>query len=122
MGVGALFLSIEARAQLETGESLPLPSPDSPEANPDNLRASHLMFPVICFIVVGSTLVHGLSAGVISIYTHLARDKERRASVPGLEREPLGHMDHDDAGSDETEDEGEYEEDWGERRTRLTLN
>lgn len=122
MGVGALFLSIEARAQLETGESLPLPSPDDPAANPHNVRASHLMYPVICFIVLGSILVHGLSAGVISVYTHLARDKESRAHAPGLEREPLGHMDHDDnEGSDDSEEESEVEDGWEERRSRLVL-
>lgn len=122
MGVGALFLAIEARAQLETGESIPLPSPDDPRANPDNARASHLIYPIISFIVMGSTLVHGLSTAVISIFVHLRRRKEHRAGFPGTEEEPLGGMDHDGDSEEEAEEEAQVEEEWGERRGRLVLD
>lgn len=63
MGVGALFLAIEARAQLETGTSIPLPRPEVPDGPPydDTDVAKALVWPVICFVVLGSTVVHGLS-------------------------------------------------------------
>lgn len=122
MGVGALFLAIEARAQLETGESIPLPSPDDPRADPRNLRASHLIFPVISFIVVGSTLVHGCSAAVMSMVISFWRKKEHRADVPGLEGEGLPAMNHDDdADSEESEEEEGFEEEWSERRSRIFM-
>jgi NhaP-type Na+/H+ or K+/H+ antiporter len=57
MGLGALFLAMEARAQLETGTSLPLPDPPlykSPYS--EKARAIEMILPVICFIVFGSTM------------------------------------------------------------------
>lgn len=41
MGLGGLFLAVEARAQLETGESIPLPRP--PEHHPN--KVIHCIFP-----------------------------------------------------------------------------
>lgn len=52
---------MEALAQLETGKSLPLgqqPKPIPPYSK--EIRAIHLIWPGICFVVRGSTMVHGL--------------------------------------------------------------
>jgi NhaP-type Na+/H+ or K+/H+ antiporter len=91
MGVGALFLAVEARAQLETDSSLPLPHP------PTNLPAEKqmgvtLIWPIVCFVVLGSTLFHGLSTLAISIGGHFARHEGERAPLIGAEREGLHGM------------------------------
>ncbi|KAF2231146.1 Na(+)/H(+) antiporter 2 [Viridothelium virens] len=94
IGVGALFLSIEARAQLETDTSLPLPHPPShPPGTPhrlDHPRVVAMIWPVICFIVLGSTIVHGLSPLVIGIVSQLQRERsgsgERQPLIGGSER------------------------------------
>lgn len=64
MGLGGLFLVIEARAQLETGESIPLPQP--PKQHP-NLEAIQQVWPMVCFVLMGSTIVHGCSVAAISL-------------------------------------------------------
>ncbi len=95
MGLGALFLAIEARAQLETGTSLPLPAP--PHHRPpysEKARAVELVWPVICFVVLGSTMVHGLSVAAISIGGHYSRKNGERAPLIGAETEALHGMDH----------------------------
>lgn len=88
IGVGALFLSIEARAQLETDTSMPLPHPPShPPGTPhqlDHPRVVAMIWPVICFIVLGSTIIHGFSPLVISTISQW--QKERNG---GSERQPL---------------------------------
>ncbi len=99
MGVGALFLAIEARAQLETDSSEPLPSP------PDDLhwrkqRAVDIIWPIICFIVLGSTMVHGLSTLAISVGLHYRRHEHERAPLLGGETERLGGMVHEDQDRD----------------------
>ncbi|KAI8935558.1 hypothetical protein NX059_008127 [Plenodomus lindquistii] len=91
MGVGALFLAIEARAQLETDTSLPLPNP------PDNLpldrqRTVALIWPIVSFVVLGSIFVHGLSTLVISIGGHFSRHEGERAPLIGAEREGFSGM------------------------------
>lgn len=109
MGVGALFLAMEARAQLETSTSIPLPDP------PDNLpiekqRTITLIWPIICFVVLGSTLVHGLSTLAISIGAHFTRDKGERAPLIGAERDGLSGMVFDSEDEDEVERNEEEEE------------
>lgn len=114
MGVGALFLAMEARAQLETDTSLPLPQP--PDSLPIEMqRTVSLVWPIICFVVLGSTLVHGLSTLVISFGGHFARHKGERAPLIGAEREGLNGMvfDEDQEGNDrrernEEEEQAEY--------------
>jgi len=65
---------MEARAQLETGTSLPLPArPQHKPPYSENARAVELSWPVICFVVFDSTVVHGLSVAVISIGGHYSR-------------------------------------------------
>ena len=91
MGVGALFLAIEARAQLETDSSLPLPHPPS-DLPAQRHVAVTLIWPIVCFVVLGSTLVHGLSTLTISIGGHFARHEGERAPLIGAEREGLDGM------------------------------
>jgi NhaP-type Na+/H+ or K+/H+ antiporter len=106
MGVGALFLAMEARAQLETDTSLPLPQP--PAHLPEGKRqAIQIVWPIICFVVLGSTLVHGLSTLAISIGGHFARHKGERAPLIGAEREGLHGMVRD---TDDDEHENEEDE------------
>ncbi|KAF2759304.1 Na(+)/H(+) antiporter 2 [Pseudovirgaria hyperparasitica] len=100
MGVGALFLAMEARAQLETDSSVPLPYPphDLPE---DQQRAIDIVWPIICFIVLGSTMVHGLSTLAISLGGHYARKEGERAPLLGGETERLAGMADENVTDDE---------------------
>ncbi|KAL0261808.1 hypothetical protein SLS55_003240 [Diplodia seriata] len=108
MGVGALFLALEARAQLETGTSQPLPYPPTGDDSLPTQRqlATLVVWPVVCFIVLGSTMVHGLSTLAISVGSHFARKEGERAPLIGAETDGLGSMVHDE---DEVEEE-EWEE------------
>lgn len=109
MGVGALFLAIEARAHLETGTSLPLPRPQPPPHGPpydDKTIAKELIWPVVCFVVLGSTVVHGLSGLVISVAASLGRKVGERAPLLGAEVDGLAGMVHDS----QSEGEGEGED------------
>lgn len=108
MGVGAIFLAIEARAQLENSTSLPDPLPDP---GLENIRAIELVWPIVTFVVFGSTLVHGLSVAAISIYVHFTRDGGDRARVIGGETEPLHGMQHEDSEGEERQSEDEFEDD-----------
>lgn len=110
MGIGALFLAVEARAQLETGTSIPLPRPEEPVGGgggsgppyDDRTVAIAVIWPVVCFVVLGSTVVHGLSVLGISLGSHFSRRTGERAPLLGGERERLAGMVHDE---DESEDE-----------------
>jgi NhaP-type Na+/H+ or K+/H+ antiporter len=102
MGLGAIFLAIEARAQLENGTSMPDPHPPHYEQPyTDREMAVEAIWPLVCAIVFASTLVHGLSVLVISIYGHLTRPKSERAGLFAAETEPLLGMEHEggDGGS-----------------------
>lgn len=107
MGVGALFLAIEARAQLETGTSLPLPHPPK-DLPTDQQRTVTMIWPIVCFIVLGSTMVHGFSTLAVSIGGHFARKEGERAPLIGAEREGLHGMFHDD--SEASDNEGDEQE------------
>jgi NhaP-type Na+/H+ or K+/H+ antiporter len=116
MGVGALFLAIEARAQLETGTSLPLPHPPN-DLDERKQRTVEMIWPIVCFVVLGSTLFHGLSTLVISIGGHFSRHEGERAPLIGAEVEGLHGMIFDEGeevatsdndGRDEEEQESEY--------------
>ncbi|PSN73708.1 ORMDL-domain-containing protein [Corynespora cassiicola Philippines] len=109
MGVGALFLAMEARAQLETDTSLPLPHPPT-DLPPEMQRTVVLVWPLICFVVLGSTVVHGLSTLAISIGGHFARDKGERAPLIGGEREGLEGLVFDREDEEGREGRGEEEE------------
>lgn len=89
IGVGALFLAIEARARLETGSSTPMPHP--PKQSPYK-EAIDTVWPVVCFVVLGSIMVHGLSALAMSVVGHFARAEKERAPLIGGETERLYGM------------------------------
>ena len=89
MGVGALFLAIEARAQLETESSIPTPHP--PDQSPHK-GAIETIRPVISFIVLGSVMVHGLSVAAISVSSHYSKKEGERAPLIGGETDGLGGM------------------------------
>ncbi len=79
MGVGALFLAMETQAELETGKSLPLSEPPKPiPPYSEEIRVIHLIWPVICLVVLGSTIVHGLSVVLISVSGHFIRGQRER--------------------------------------------
>lgn len=110
MGLGALFLAVEGRAVLETGTSTPDSHP--PEYSPpltDRQKAIETIWPVVSFIVLGSTLVHGLSVLVLSVASHLRKYKKDRAGVVAAETDPLTGMVHDEgdggSASETTDDE-----------------
>lgn len=112
MGLGGLFLAIEARAMLETGTAEPLPKPPH-FGRPYTPReeATEAIWPIVCFVVFGSTLVHGLSVLGLSVASHFRRAPERRASLFAGETDPLHGMVHDEGNGDsEPEDESDLED------------
>lgn len=97
MGLGALFLSIEARAQMETSSSLPLPQP--PAKSPYK-RPIETVWPVVCFIILGSTMIHGFSVATISVFSHYSRREGERAPLIGGETDGLCGMIHEGGGGE----------------------
>lgn len=69
IGVGALFIAILARGELEHGEPTPLavlPPPGSP-----NYLIIELIWPIVTFLVVCSIIVHGSSIAVFTLGKHI---------------------------------------------------
>ncbi|KAL9583945.1 MAG: hypothetical protein Q9203_004865 [Teloschistes exilis] len=97
MGLGGLFLAIEARAQLETGESIPLPRP--PKNHPLKQEIEQV-WPIVCFVLLGSTFVHGCSVAAISVAGHYMRPKGERAPLLAGEIEGLDSMVHEGGGGE----------------------
>ena len=65
IGVGAIFVAIMARAELETDKPVPLsqlPPPDSP-----HYTLLTLVWPITTFLVVSSIIVHGSSIAVFTL-------------------------------------------------------
>ena len=65
IGVGAIFVAILARADLETGGATPLaalPPPNSP-----NYNLIALIWPITTFLVIASIVVHGSSIAVFTL-------------------------------------------------------
>ncbi|TVY28296.1 Na(+)/H(+) antiporter [Lachnellula hyalina] len=101
MGVGALFLAMEARAELETGTGVPHKKPGKgtfPLTGRE--EAVFLVWPVICATVLGSTMVHGLSTLGISVYGHFLTPKEERAPLLGQQTDGLDAMVHEGGGGE----------------------
>ena len=109
MGVGAVFLALEGRAQLENGTSIPEDAPDKIKLPDERLVKVELIWLVVLFIVMGSTLVHGFSVAAISVYSHFARDGGKRAEHIAGETQPLEGMVHVDSEGEETQSEDEDE-------------
>jgi sodium/hydrogen antiporter len=61
MGVAALFLATEVRGELEPGNRVPTPHSKHKHPLGNKEKAIYLMWPIICFVVLGSIIVHGLS-------------------------------------------------------------
>ncbi|PHH85265.1 hypothetical protein CDD83_672 [Cordyceps sp. RAO-2017] len=65
IGVGAIFVAILARAELEHEEPVPLaemPPPDS-----ENYELIYLVWPIVTFLVISSILIHGSSVAVFTL-------------------------------------------------------
>jgi sodium/hydrogen antiporter len=105
MGVGALFLSIEARARLETGTSQPLPHPGKHDFNRDAIET---VWPVVCAVVFSSIMVHGLSPLAMSLTSHFIRHPDKRSNLVAADEEGLDGMVHEDAEGDEEQPHEPY--------------
>ncbi|QIW94632.1 hypothetical protein AMS68_000150 [Peltaster fructicola] len=69
IGVGAIFVAILARAELETGETTPLADLPPPDFEHDNII--ELIWPITTFLVICSILVHGSSIAVFTLGKHI---------------------------------------------------
>ncbi|KAK8013143.1 sodium/hydrogen antiporter nha1 [Apiospora marii] len=65
IGVGAIFIAILARAELETEHTIPL-AELPPEGTPHHALIT-LVWPIVTFIVVSSIIVHGSSIAVFTL-------------------------------------------------------
>ncbi|KAH0558531.1 hypothetical protein GP486_004812 [Trichoglossum hirsutum] len=69
IGVGAIFASILARAELETHSTTPMAELPGPDA--DHYALIVLIWPITCFLVISSILVHGSSIAVFTLGKHI---------------------------------------------------
>ncbi|SCV00696.1 LAME_0G11408g1_1 [Lachancea meyersii CBS 8951] len=72
IGVGAIFAAILARSELEsyaTGEETPLKH--IPEEGTKYWRLIAIIWPITCFFIIVSIIVHGSSVAVITLGRHL---------------------------------------------------
>ncbi|KAF4551297.1 Alkali metal cation/H+ antiporter Nha1-like protein [Elsinoe fawcettii] len=69
IGVGAIFIAILARAELETDTTTPLA--ELPEEGFPHLNIIELIWPVTCFLVICSIVVHGSSIAVFTLGKHI---------------------------------------------------
>lgn len=65
IGVGAIFVAILARAELEHDE--PVPLSDLPPPNTPHYNLIYLVWPIVTFLVISSILVHGSSVAVFTL-------------------------------------------------------
>lgn len=65
IGVGAIFVAILARAELEHGE--PVPLADMPPPDSENYALIYLVWPIVTFLVISSILIHGSSVAVFTL-------------------------------------------------------
>ena len=74
-------------------------------------HAIYLVWLVICFVVLGSTIVHGLNTVAISLGGSICRKRGERAPLLGQETDGLDYMVHDVGGGEsEPEVSGNDEE------------
>ena len=69
IGVGAIFVAILARAELETDETTPLAQ--LPAQGFDHLNIIELIWPITTFMVICSILVHGSTIAVFTLGKHI---------------------------------------------------
>ncbi|CUS14385.1 unnamed protein product [Tuber aestivum] len=69
IGVGAIFVAILARAELETHSTTPTPRGDFAELEKTNKHfiLISLIWPITCFLVISSIVVHGSSIAVFTL-------------------------------------------------------
>ncbi|OAL46640.1 hypothetical protein IQ07DRAFT_157096 [Pyrenochaeta sp. DS3sAY3a] len=65
IGVGGLFVAILARAELETESTTPLA--ELPEEGFEHLNIIEMIWPITCFLVIVSIVVHGSSIAVFTL-------------------------------------------------------
>ncbi|KAI1108311.1 alkali metal cation/H+ antiporter Nha1 C terminus-domain-containing protein [Nemania sp. NC0429] len=65
IGVGAIFVAILARAELESEHTIPLAN--IPPMGSENYQAILLVWPIVTFMVISSILVHGSSVAVFTL-------------------------------------------------------
>ena len=65
IGVGGLFVAILARAELETESTTPLAV--LPEPGFEHLNIIEMIWPITCFLVIVSIIVHGSSIAVFTL-------------------------------------------------------
>ncbi|KAI9799891.1 MAG: hypothetical protein M1833_003813 [Piccolia ochrophora] len=69
IGVGAIFVAILARAELETHTTTPLAT--LPDPGTDNYLLVEVIWPITTFLVISSILVHGSSIAVFTLGKHI---------------------------------------------------
>ncbi|KAF1826917.1 uncharacterized protein K489DRAFT_414471 [Dissoconium aciculare CBS 342.82] len=69
IGVGAIFVAILARAELEHKDTTPL-AELPPESEPHS-ETIYLVWPIVCFLVIVSIVVHGSSIAVFTLGKHI---------------------------------------------------
>jgi NhaP-type Na+/H+ or K+/H+ antiporter len=69
IGVGAIFVAILARAELETGGTTPLA--ELPPENTAHFHLIALIWPITTFLVITSIIVHGSSIAVFTLGKHI---------------------------------------------------
>ncbi|KAI2626763.1 alkali metal cation/H+ antiporter Nha1 C terminus-domain-containing protein [Hypoxylon sp. NC1633] len=65
IGVGAIFVALLARAELESEHSIP--EPDLPPSTTEYYNVIVLVWPIVTFMVIASILVHGSSVAVFTL-------------------------------------------------------
>ncbi|OAA57278.1 Cation/H+ exchanger [Cordyceps fumosorosea ARSEF 2679] len=65
IGVGAIFVAILARAELEHEE--PVPLSQLPDPGVENYALIYLVWPIVTFLVISSILIHGSSIAVFTL-------------------------------------------------------
>ncbi|KFY42791.1 hypothetical protein V494_02238, partial [Pseudogymnoascus sp. VKM F-4513 (FW-928)] len=69
IGVGAIFIAILARADLETGTTTPLAK--LPEEGTPHYHLIALIWPIVTFLVITSIIIHGSSIAVFTLGKHI---------------------------------------------------
>ena len=59
-----------------------------------------IIWPVVCFVILGSTMVHGLSVLAVSVGSHYSRKEGERTPLIGQESEGLWGMVHEGGGGE----------------------
>lgn len=69
IGVGAIFVAILARAELESGSTIPLA--ELPDKDHEHYHLIAAVWPIVSFLVISSIIVHGSSVAVFTLGKHI---------------------------------------------------